>query len=821
MLSGSDFPLEYRPFYSSSQFSLETAEVSISNKNNTVLLRNGTIWTGNSFREVFQNFDILIIDGKIILIGPNIENNFNAVEYQLEGKYVTPGLVDMHSHLGVYSYPEDAHATQDGNEMTNPALPQVRALDALNPNDPAIPLIRSGGVTTSLVLPGSGNVMGGEAVYVKLRGNTVGEMLIPNSPRALKMACGENPKGVYGSQGKMPMSRMGIGWVLREKFFAAAQLKQQQEQWDCLNKAGQTSSPRPVDLALEPLVSLLNHRVYLMVHCYKVQDLEMMMRTADEFNFSIAAFHHALEAWKIPELLKRNSITAAIFSDLWGYKLEAYWGSVHAPVILTNAGVNVALKTDHPVLYAKYFVFEAAKAFHYGLPEQLALATVTINPAKAIGLGDRIGSIEIGKDGDIAVWDRYPFSVGATVDKVFIEGELQFDKNLPFQTYVPPKQAKLVPIGPNGCNHSSNGYAVTGVTIYTMNSLNEVISNGSIVVENGTIICLGPSCPIPPNFQIYEIVGGFVVPGMVNFGANIGQLEVEQEENSQDGVSNVSPNILAIDGILFQNFFKKHMKAAWSAGVTVEITGPQGSILVAGVGVAYYTYGITIDGALISNYTSLHIHIGNDVKQGQVGSISGQIAAIRDLFASTLAKNISGPVLDALNGEIPVVAQVNQADEIASMIRLKKQFGFQLIIAGGAEAYILANILAEQNISVILAPPRSPPNTFETWEAISHPAVLLYEANVTFALGITDPGAVRNLRWEAGFVAAEGVPYIAALESVTKNPLSMFGLPTGIAEINQGTVANFVVFSADPLAIESQVQFIAFGNIIECLPVQY
>jgi len=120
-----------------------------------------------------------------------------------------------------------------------------------------------------------------------------------------------------------------------------------------------------------------------------------------------------------------------------------------------------------------------------------------------------------------------------------------------------------------------------------------------------------------------------------------------------------------------------------------------------------------------------------------------------------------------------------------------------------------------------LAPPRSPPNTFETWEAISHPAVLLYEANVTFALGITDPGAVRNLRWEAGFVAAEGVPYIAALESVTKNPLSMFGLPTGIAEINQGTVANFVVFSADPLAIESQVQFIAFGNIIECLPVQY
>jgi imidazolonepropionase-like amidohydrolase len=289
-------------------------------------------------------------------------------------------------------------------------------------------LIRSGGVTTSLVLPGSGNVQGGQAAYVKLRnvgtvggkrfikgdcievleinGNTVVsrysididlqyfcrdigcascsfglqfvEMLLANAPRALKMACGENPKRVYGSMSQTPDSRLGIGWLQRKQWYAAAQLKAQQDQWECANATGQVSEPYPEDIALEPLVAVLRNQARLMVHCYKVEDFEMMLRTANEFGFKIATFQHALEAWKIPDIMAANNVTIATFADSWGFKMEGFDASVKAPWILKQNGVNIALKSDHPVVFAKYLMFEAGKAHHYGLDAESALQAVTI-----------------------------------------------------------------------------------------------------------------------------------------------------------------------------------------------------------------------------------------------------------------------------------------------------------------------------------------------------------------------------------------------------------------------------------------------------------
>jgi len=214
----SNYRTAYDPFYGGTgKSNLLENNVSTS----TTILRDATVWVGNG--QVLTNADVVIIQGKIAAVTKNWSGSQSgATIIQLNGGYVTPGLVDMHSHLGVYSFPEDAFGTQDGNEMTGPTFPQVRALDGLNPNDPAIPHIRSGGVTTSLVLPGSGNIMGGEAAMVKLREGSIREMLIPEAPRAMKMACGENPKRVYGGRQTTPMSRMGITYLLRQRFLKAA-----------------------------------------------------------------------------------------------------------------------------------------------------------------------------------------------------------------------------------------------------------------------------------------------------------------------------------------------------------------------------------------------------------------------------------------------------------------------------------------------------------------------------------------------------------------------------------------------------------------------
>lgn len=386
-----------------------------------VTLRHCTLWTATG--SVLADTDLQLQDGRVAAIGKALPANKEGREIDCAGQIVTPGLVDMHSHIGVYPVPTGS-ARQDGNEMSNPLTPQVRAVDSFDPEDASIARAVAAGVTTALVLPGSGNAMGGQALYIKLFGRSTAEMTIPGAPRAMKWAMGENPKRAYGSKGQLPMSRMGHAWLLRQRMTEARDLRHQQDAWDRKYPSGAPADgpARPFRAELEPLVALLRGQVLLHVHCYEVHDMETLFRVADEFGFKVAAVHHALEAWKIPKTLAERGVAAAIFSDLWGFKLEALDGSVYAPKILQESGVQLALKTDHPVIDAQYLMFEAAKAHHYGLGEQAALQAVTRNPARSIGLGDRIGTLEAGKEADIVLWDRSPLALGAKPLRVFVDG---------------------------------------------------------------------------------------------------------------------------------------------------------------------------------------------------------------------------------------------------------------------------------------------------------------------------------------------------------------------------------------------------------------
>jgi len=282
----------------------------------------------------------------------------------------------------------------------------------------------------------------------------------------------------------------------------------------------------------------------------------------------------------------------------------------------------------------------------------------------------------------------------------------------------------------------------------------------------------------------------------------------------------MNSDLKAMDGIFFQQWHNRHMEATWKGGVTTVVTSPQGTNLVGGVGVAFFTHGTVIDDALIKSSTSLHVHLGNAAKDGSsaAGSVSAQIGTLRAILQANNSESISA----VLSGQIPLVAHVDQADEISSILRLKEEFGFNLVIIGGAEAHILAAQLGAANVSVVLAPARAHPLTFESWRADTHSATILRAANVSVALAELDPSWPRNLRWEAGYAVSEGLGYMDALAAITKIPAQMFGLySSGVGSVINGQKANFVAFTGDPLSLESNVALVVLGGYVDCTPQQY
>lgn len=394
--------------------------------------------------------------------------------------------------------------------------------------------------------------MGGEGVMIKLRGAnsnqtvTVQDLLLSNAPRTLKMACGENPKRVYGNRGEMPATRLGNVWVMRQTFEEAMGLIEQQNNW-CSQKESERQGAFPRPLNLDGVVALLRGKAQLHNHCYTVCDFEMMIRLTKEFGFDITAFHHALEAYKIADTIADEGIAVATFATSWGFKLEAYETSVYQPKILHEAGVDVILKSDHPVLNSRFLILEAAKAHHYGLPAQAAIASVTYNPAKALGLEDRIGSLAVGLEADVVLWDMNPLILGAQPLFTVIDGVMYEDAD------EDESFSAVNPGSPVGFAASQSSEVITTqvqetggqlcatdepmtqactamvrVTAWTFNTnLTQPESGVTAVVENGIFTCIG-QCEVPPDCAVYsfEDDSGVLIPGLLDGLSTLGQ-EVE------------------------------------------------------------------------------------------------------------------------------------------------------------------------------------------------------------------------------------------------------------------------------------------------------
>ncbi|HEY3102774.1 MAG TPA: amidohydrolase [Pyrinomonadaceae bacterium] len=389
----------------------------------TTLIKNATVLTVS--HGTLTNTDVLLRNGKIAAVGQNLKAPEGARVIDGTGKFVLPGIIDAHSHT-----------MMDGsvNECTKSVTSMARTQDILNPNAIGIYRELAGGTTAALLLHGSCNAIGGLSTTVKFKwGHPAADFVFPGATPGIKFALGENPKrtnfNIPGLQPRYPATRMGVEETIRDAFTRARDYKRD---WDdyrtAVSRGEKNLMPPRRDLELEPLVEILEGKRFVHSHCYRADEILMLINIADEFGFKVRTFQHVLEGYKVASEIARHGAMASAFADFWGYKMEAYDAIPYDVAILTRHGVVSSVNSDSDER-ARRLNIEAAKMIRYGgLTEEEALKLVTLNPAMQLGIDNRVGSIDVGKDADVVVWNAHPLSVYARVEQTFVDGELLFDR---------------------------------------------------------------------------------------------------------------------------------------------------------------------------------------------------------------------------------------------------------------------------------------------------------------------------------------------------------------------------------------------------------
>ncbi|KAH9898533.1 carbohydrate esterase family 9 protein [Cubamyces lactineus] len=744
------------------------------------VITNATIWTGRANGMEVIRGDILLHGGIIRRVGhlqdAGLDGYGGLTRIDAKGRWVSPGIVDLHSHIGNDPSPE-LNGSDDGNSLKGPVQPWLRALDALNTHDDSFATSIAGGVTTSLVLPGSANAIGGQGIIIKLRPPTDRSptgMLLENpyeknrtlyDPavafryRQMKHACGENPDGIYG------FTRMDTAWAFREAYEKARQIKQSQDEFCARAVQGEWLGlgEFPEDLQWEALVDVLRGRVKVQNHCYETIDLDDMVRLTNEFKFSIAAFHHAHETYLVPDTLKAaydHPPAVALFATNARYKREAYRGSEFAPKILAENGLQVVMKSDHSVLNSRFLLYEAQQAYYYGLPHNVALAAVTTTPARVMGQDHRIGYVSEGYDADVVLWDSHPLALGATPQQVWIDGIPQIGN--PHTVEKPPsfqrlpktpnfdKEAKetlehdgLPPLEPKRAKTDTVVFTnVSSVYLREDQSIRQAfaadasnsLSAGLVVIRGGKLECMGPAAGSCASYlhtaedaDVIDLAGGAISPGLVTVGSALGLEEITPEPTTIDGyvldpLSESIPEIAGGDGLVVRaadglQFGTRDALYAYRYGVTTGIVAPQGYGFLSGLNTAFSTAGRhkLEEGALIQEVGGLHVSIHPRGKP----SVSTQIAALRRILLGPTTGDLRHWVNKIKEGDTPLVVAVESADAIASLISLKGEVehklgrAIQMTLIGATEAHLLAEELGHANVGVIVSPTRPFPDHWE------------------------------------------------------------------------------------------------------------
>ncbi|KAK8100621.1 carbohydrate esterase family 9 [Apiospora kogelbergensis] len=786
----------------------------------TVILRNATLFDGESF--ILDPVDIIFSKGLITSVMPSSSEDLTiegTKEFNLRGRHVTPGLVDMHSHHTTGSWPgtSPSEDTNEINPMFGTLTPFLRIIDSMKAYDKSTRVIASGGITTSLILPGSANTMGGEGAVVKnvLQSGDSGEYVVEemllergipvqDRHRYMKFACGENPKHSYDHV------RFGLAYILRRHLSRAKQLMEKQDEW-CEAAAVEVSlneettateqahlpEDYPEELELESTIGLLSGRIAMHNHCYESEDMETMLRVTREFGVRVRAFHHAIEAWQVPGMLKAygefgdRNITVATFAEIALYKQEAYYPNLYAGAILDKHGVPVAYKSDHffESTNAKYILSQAAVGHAFHLPAEKALQAVTSVPAKAIDMAHRVGYVRKGYDADIVVWDSHPLSIGATPQQVFIDGVATLKSEDVEKATGSSMDAHAAPLAPvdepkmrirktgkevdkfcTSARKKSQSFVIQGIRKSFLDNYPQLtrgvsISGGSavnltLVIDKGQLSCLdthdvcetaaasvathgGSDKPIYVQLQ-----HGYLLPGLTAVTNLIGLKEIATQASTGNGAAAVKEvrDPESIDHAKYGAYLEgKGFERARVGGVTRVITPPElGSDgMLQGVSVGLRTGGrrTLLDGGIFRSDVGLHVVIGNANKAK--GSVSQAIQTLRVILKENKGKANESAYGLVANGRMPLLVSVVNLAATQQIIAIKRDFpDVNIVLNGGHAAALVATELANVGISVILSATRP---GFATWEGKDYlvgppltrsPASVLSEAGVLYSIAV-------------------------------------------------------------------------------------
>jgi imidazolonepropionase-like amidohydrolase len=830
-------------------------------RNATILtLTNGTIVDGS----------ILVRDGKIVAVGKDLTPPDGVKVIDATGKFVMPGVIDCHSHI----------ASDGGlNEGSVSISAEVRVKDTLNSRSVSMFRALAGGVTTAHVLHGSANAIGGQDATIKLKYNRpVEELIFPGAPQGIKFALGENPKrsnfqSQTGTQ-RFPATRMGVEATIRRAFTEA---KDYMAEWDDYNKR-KASDPNALpprrDLRLETLAGILRGEILVHSHCYRADEILMLLRVADDFGFKVATLQHVLEGYKVAPEIAKHGAGGSTFSDWWAYKMEAYDAIPHNAALMREAGVVVSLNSDSAELMRRLYL-EAAKAVKYGgVSETEALKMVTLNPAKQLGIAHRVGSVEVGKDADLAIFDGHPLSVYAKCVMTLIDGEVFFERRdafgldalKPLAESERPEGRRQKAEGRNGANGNnqilnlksqiSNVVAITGATIYPVTSA--PIPNGTVVIRDGKIEALGADVKAPRGATVIRANGLRVYPGMIDSGTTLGLTEVSSVNATQDSseIGNVQPDMMAATAV---HPASEHIPVARVNGITTALVRPSGG-LIAGQSALIHLDGWTIEEMAVNKVVALHVNYPGGFRFGGGGdpaaccedeeltggaprpgapgaggtpppSSDARLKEIRDFFGQAreyarvkdeakkrgIAPPPVNPRLEAMipyvRGEKPVIIHASSKREVVGAVKLGEELKVKFIIADAGEAWKVADMLAEKKIPVLIGPVLTTPSqSYDPYDAAFANAALLHKAGVPFAIQTNASSNVRNLPYNAGMAAAFGLPPDEALKAVTIYPAQILGVADRIGSLEVGKVADLVVTDGDLLEIVTQVRHLIING---------
>jgi len=785
------------------------------------VIRNVTIHS--AVAPEFQG-DVLVQNGKIAEIG-SVAAPPGTLEIDGAGAHLAPGVVDCHSHIAVDG---------DVNEGTVSISAEVTIADVIDADDLAIWRALAGGVTTARILHGSANTIGGRHEVLKMKWKrTADDLRFPGAPLGIKFALGENPKRSNGASrtDRFPASRMGVEAVLLRAFSRAGEYGREWTEWQARRAKGEDPDPPRKDVRLEVLSGILRGEVLVHSHCYRADEILMLLRASQRFGFKIATLQHVLEGYKVAKEMADLGVGGSTFGDWWAYKIEAYDAIPQNAALMDEAGVVASVNSDSAEMMRRLYG-EAAKSVRYaGMDPVRALALATINPARQLGIDARVGSIEKGKDADLVLLTGDPLSSLARVRWTMVDGEIEFERRDAFGLDTnPPVVLPVEETAPRSFPRPAGPVlAITGGTLHPITSPD--VEDGTILIQGGRILALGRGLPIPAGARTIQAQGKHVWPGMIALGANTGLIEIPSIASTDDqgDIGGNQPDLRVSASI---NAESAHVGVTRSNGITRAQTTPQRGGPMLGQSSIIRLAGDTWEEMLQVDCDMLHVRFpstANDAKEKKEGD---ETKELRHLFdeareygrLSDLASKGEGaapafdPRLEALvpysRGEKKVAFHADNAQTILYALKFAGDEKLSAVLYGAREGWKVADAIARARVPVAVGPVLAlPTDRFDPYDApFANPAVLA-RAGASVAIIAEDAENERNLPFHAATAAAYGLPREEALRSITYTPARILGLDRELGSLAPGKIADVVVTDGDLLEFRTRVETVLVDGV--------